>query len=95
MFQKKSRKEEDFTLIGERVKSVKKNKSLTQDELGEMIRTSDSYISRVENGIEKPTERWIKLVSLALNVNFNWLMYGNVEGKTNAVDNGKANGGAA
>lgn len=82
-------------LIGERVKSVRKNKSLTQAELGEMIRTSDSYISRVENGIEKPTERWIKLVSLALNVNFNWLMYGNVEGKTNAVDNGKANGGAA
>lgn len=82
-------------LIGERVKSVRTNKSLTQAELGEMIRTSDSYISRVENGIEKPTERWIKLVSLALNVNFNWLMYGNVEGKTNAVDNGKANGGAA
>lgn len=81
--------------IGERVKSVRKNKSLTQAELGKMIKTSDSYISRVENGIEKPTPRWIKLVSLALNVNFNWLMYGNIEGNTNAVDNSKASGGAA
>ena len=81
--------------IGERVKAVRKNKSLTQVQLGKMIMTSHSYISRVENGIEKPTERWIKLVSLALNVNFNWLMYGNVEGKNNAVDNGKTSGGAA
>lgn len=81
--------------IGERVKAVRKNKSLTQAQLGKMIMTSYSYISRVENGFETPTPRWIKLVSLALNVNFNWLMYGNVEGKTNAVDNGKTSGGAA
>ena len=81
--------------IGERVKAVRKNKSLTQAELGEMIKTSRCYISRVESGFEQPTKRWILLLSLILSVDYNWLMYGNVEGKTNAVDNGKASGGTA
>ena len=69
--------------IGERVKTVRRNKALTQTELGNLIMTSHSYISRVENGFELPTARWIKLVSLVLDVNFNWLMYGNTEGKEN------------
>ena len=81
--------------IGERVKAVRKNKSLTQAELGEMIKTSRCYISRVESGFEQPTQRWILLVSLILNVNYNWLMYGSIEGKTNAVDKGETSGGAA
>ncbi len=91
---KKSRKGEIFMTIGERVKAVRKNKALTQTELGNLIMTSHSYISRVENGFELPTARWIKLVSLALNVNFNWLMYGNTEGNKN-VDNSKASSGTA
>lgn len=80
--------------IGERVKAVRKNKALTQTELGDMTMTSHGYISRVENGFEKPSARWIKLVSLVLNINFNWLMYGNTEGNKN-VDNSKASSGAA
>lgn len=75
--------------IGERVKAVRKNKALTQTQLGELTMTSHGYISRVENGYEKPSARWIKLVSLVLSVNFNWLMYGNTEGKEN-VDISKA-----
>lgn len=62
--------------IGERIKAVRKNNGLTQTQLGEMICSSHSFISRVENGFEKPSKRFIKLISIVLNVNYEWLMDG-------------------
>lgn len=62
--------------IGERIKVVRKKHGLTQTQLSEMTYISRSHISRVENGFEKPSKRLIKLVSVALNVEYDWLMYG-------------------
>lgn len=63
--------------IGERIKYVRKKHGLTQAQLGEMAYISHGHISRVETGYEVPSKRFVKLVSLALNVNYEWLMYGN------------------
>lgn len=63
--------------IGERIKYVRKKHGLTQVQLGEMTYISHGHISRVEKGYEIPSKRFVKLVSLALNVNYEWLMNGN------------------
>lgn len=72
--------------VGERLKSVRTYKGLTQAQLGELIFTNRSYISRVEGGFEEPTKRWILLISSVLDIDFNWLMYGE---SISYVDNSK------
>lgn len=62
--------------IGERIKYIRKKNGLTQVQLGEMTYISHGHISRVERGYEIPSKRFVKLVSIALNVNYEWLMYG-------------------
>ena len=63
--------------IGERIKYVRKKNGLTQVQLGEKTYISHGHISRVEKGYEVPSKRLVKLISIALNVNYDWLMYGN------------------
>ena len=40
----------DFAIIGKRLKEVRKNKGLTQDQLSEKMGVSIAYLSKVETG---------------------------------------------
>lgn len=50
--------------IGKRLREIRKNYGLNQKELGQALTVSQSYICKVENGKEKPTEMFLKLVGL-------------------------------
>ncbi len=45
----------ETVLIGRRLKSLRKAKRLTQDQLGESASLSSKYLSRIELGLENPT----------------------------------------
>jgi len=55
-------------LIGLRIKEIRKNKGLTQEELAELAETSPNYLSRMERGTENPTLEMFIKISRALKV---------------------------
>lgn len=54
--------------LGEIIKASRKHYGLTQQQLGETLTVSQSYISAVENGNEIPTPMFIKLFCLLYSV---------------------------
>ncbi|WP_158602369.1 helix-turn-helix domain-containing protein [Cohnella endophytica] len=57
-------------LIGARVRSIRKSKGLTQEQLAELASTSHSYIGDLERGERNVTLQSLEKVSEALGVNF-------------------------
>ncbi|MFD4908244.1 helix-turn-helix domain-containing protein [Kitasatospora purpeofusca] len=55
-----------FAPIGVQLRRSRKAQGLTQPQLGEMIRFSASYISRIERGVEPPSRRLAQEVDRAL-----------------------------
>lgn len=55
-------------LIGLRIKELRKNKGLSQEELAEKAETSPNYLSRMERGTENPTLEMLIKISRALGV---------------------------
>jgi transcriptional regulator with XRE-family HTH domain len=51
-----------------RIKELRKAKSLTQEELGERIGTTGATIQRLESGKRKLTEQWMRNISEVLGV---------------------------
>ena len=45
----------DYKLIGNRIKTLRVQRGLTQDQLAEMVDITTIYLSRIENGHAKPT----------------------------------------
>ena len=45
----------DYKLIGDRIKTLRLKRGLTQDQLAEMVDITTIYLSRIENGHAKPT----------------------------------------
>ena len=61
--------EEDFyNLIGKRIKSIRKMKHLSQEELAEKSGLSLDYIGKIEVNINKPGLKALLKISNALNV---------------------------
>lgn len=55
-------------LIGLRIKELRKNKGLSQEELAEKAETSPNYLSRMERGTENPTIDMLIKISRAMDV---------------------------
>lgn len=55
-------------LIGLRIKELRKNKGLSQEELAEKADTSPNYLSRMERGTENPTLEMLIKLSRSLGV---------------------------
>lgn len=49
-FEAKIKKEVDNYYIGEAIKQARKNKGMTQDELGELMGVKKSFVSKIESG---------------------------------------------
>lgn len=62
-----------MTTIGNRIKSLRKDKGLTQKEFAEKINVTQSYLSKVEKDKTEPTEKVLKLISFTFGCSFDWL----------------------
>ena len=58
-----------------RVKEERKNKKLSQTELGAMVGVSKNTISSIETGQYCPSAKLAKLLCFALNKKFDYLFY--------------------
>lgn len=62
--------------LGQRIKEIRNEQLLTQQQFAESISVSRPFISRVEAGKEKPSDSLLKLISATYNVKFDWLKTG-------------------
>ncbi|QNG60361.1 helix-turn-helix transcriptional regulator [Bacillus sp. PAMC26568] len=53
---------------GFKLKEVRKGKNYTQEELGEVVKVSGSYISKIENGGQMPSMKVLNKITEALGV---------------------------
>lgn len=65
--------------VGVRIKSLREKNGLSQKQFSERIMVSQSYLSRVERGIEIPNTKLIRLIALEFKVNTDWLSDGKGE----------------
>lgn len=65
--------------IGERIKFIRKELGLTQEEFGNRIGLVASMICLLENGTAKYTERTLKSICNEYGINREWLENGNGE----------------
>lgn len=63
--------------VGERVRNVRLALGLTQGQFAKALSVTTSYISQVENSIEKsPSDRLLRLIQVLYRVDENWLWHG-------------------
>lgn len=63
--------------LGQRIKEIRSEQSLTQKQFADSISVSRPFISRVEAGKENPSDSLLKLISATYKVKFDWLKTGN------------------
>lgn len=51
-----------------RIREARKERGLSQTQLGEMIGVSQSVISDIESGKQSPTVRWLILLAVAMDL---------------------------
>lgn len=62
--------------IGFRMKKIRDNANINQEAMGNKLLISKSSISKIEKGINNPSDQTIKLVCSEFNVNEEWLRHG-------------------
>lgn len=62
--------------IGERIKKIRVDANLNQKQFAEKISVSRSFISRVENDKEIPSDTLVKLISSLFDRNYEWIKDG-------------------
>lgn len=62
--------------MNERIKELRKSLKLTQAEFGKKIGVSDAAVSKMESGINTPSEITVKLICATFHVNYLWLTEG-------------------
>lgn len=68
--------------IGERIKEIRSEHGLTQQQFADSISVSRPFISRVESNKEIPSDSLVKLIGVLYHYRYEWLKCG--EGKKNA-----------
>ncbi|MBQ8210466.1 MAG: helix-turn-helix transcriptional regulator [Clostridia bacterium] len=66
----------NFKAIGMRIKNLRKDKSLTQEKLAEMLDISIEHLSRIENGSFRPSITLIEKISDIFCIDESELMFG-------------------
>ncbi|MGE5606549.1 MAG: helix-turn-helix domain-containing protein [Bacteroidota bacterium] len=72
--------------FGERIKEIRDKFNLTQSQLGDKLGVSSSYISRVENNKETPSDTFIFLFCNIFFIRKEWLMNGELPIQKNPGD---------
>lgn len=67
----------DYDAIGRRIREARKEMSLSQEALGEMVGLSTSHICHIEEGNTKPSLNSLVLIANALHVTMDRLLSNN------------------
>ncbi len=65
--------------VGKRIKEIRKSMQLTQKQFANRLMISQSYLSGVEIGNEKPNDKFLKFLCLEYGVSEKWLLSGEGE----------------
>jgi len=60
--------------LGEKIKQLRKNKSISQEDLASMLKINRNYLSRIETGKSEPTSSILKNVAEIFNIDLNSLL---------------------
>lgn len=60
--------------LGERIKKVRVDNNLTQQEFSKKICISQPHLSKIENEIDKPSKVVIRLISILFKTDEKWLL---------------------
>ncbi len=66
-------------MIGERIRVIREQSGLTQDEFAKKIKLARNTITLIESGRRNPSERTLSDICQRFNVNKDWLLTGNGE----------------
>ena len=69
----------DFKVVGNRIKSLRKQKDLTQEGLAKKMSLSVAYLSRVERGISHISLKRLTEIAEILGVPISYLLSGSIE----------------
>lgn len=77
----------DNNILGKRIKILRTEKGLTQEEFGKPYSIKKSTVSQYESGSSKPDDELKKRIAKDYNVSLDWLMgLTNTRNASNAVD---------
>lgn len=62
--------------INERIKCLRKELNLNQEDFGEKVGIARGHMANIETGRREVTEKTLKVICLQFNVNEEWLRYG-------------------
>lgn len=62
--------------IGDRIKAVRKENSLNQTDFGKRLEIAAASISKIEKGINNPSEQTLKLICREFAISYDWLKNG-------------------
>ena len=62
--------------MNERIRILRKNLNMTQDEFSSKIGLSRNFIAQIETGAKTPSDRTLKDICREFNVNYLWLTEG-------------------
>lgn len=62
--------------MNERIKEIRKHYKMTQEEFSEKLCIGKSALSRIESGINNPSEQTIKLICQEFGIRREWLLNG-------------------
>lgn len=65
----------NFSAVGLRIRKIRSDKGITQEELAFRLHTSASYISNIERGVKKPSLQKLSDIADVLHVTVNDLLY--------------------
>ena len=62
--------------MNERIRLIRKTANLSQEAFGKRLSITKASVSRIESGINNPSEQTIKLICQEFNINEDWLRTG-------------------
>lgn len=65
--------------MNERIKNIRQRMKLSQEEFGERLKITRSSVSKLESGINNPSDQTIKLICSEFNINEDWFRTGSGE----------------
>ncbi len=76
----------EYKTINGRIKEIRLDKGLTQEQFAKNIGVGYSAISRIESGARNVSEQTVKLICAEYNVNERWLRFGEGDAYHTAED---------
>lgn len=77
----------DYLKLGLKIKELRKNKGLTQDDLAEIVNCTTTHISNIENNHTKVSLSMLVSIANALNTSIDCILLEQYTNSTSALDN--------